>query len=100
MTEAERRQINALPAMIYHGVRTEDAVLMRMNSAPRSVAEKLGLLYRDAFGGDDERYSVGKARIFLKGMSSRDWSRARPEQAALSGAGYKKVWEILAGEGS
>jgi replicative superfamily II helicase len=99
MTEAERRRINALPAMIYHGVRTEDAVLMRMNSAPRSVAEKLGLLYRDAFDGDDGRYSVGKARIFLKNMSPRDWSRARPEQAPLSGAGYKKVWEILAGEG-
>lgn len=100
MTEAERRRINALPAMIYHGVRTEDAVLMRMNSAPRSVAEKLGSLYRDAFDGDDGRYSVGKARIFLKNMSPRDWSRARPEQAPLSGAGYKKVWEILAGEGS
>ena len=100
MTEAERRRINALPAMIYHGVRTEDAVLMRMNSAPRSVAEKLGSLYRDAFDGDDGRYSVGKARIFLKNMSPRDWSRARPEQAPLSGVGYKKVWEILAGEGS
>ncbi len=100
MADAERRRINALPAMIYHGVRTEDAVLMRMNSAPRSVAEKLGLLYRDAFDGDDGRYSVGKARIFLKNMSPRDWSRARPEQAPLSGAGYKKVWEILAGEGS
>ncbi len=100
MTDAERRRINALPAMIYHGVRTEDAVFMRMNSAPRSVAEKLGLLYRDAFDGDDGRYSFGKARIFPKNMSPRDWSRARPEQAPLSGAGYKKVWEILAGEGS
>jgi len=100
MTEAERRRINSLPAMIYHGVRTEDAVLMRMNSAPRSVAEKIGSLYRDAFGGDDGRYSVGKARIFLKGMSAREWNRARPEQAPLSGAGYKRVWEILAGEGS
>ena len=100
MTEVERRQINTLPAMIYHGVRTEDAVLMRMNSAPRSVAEKLGMLYRDTFSGDDKRYSVGKARAFLKSMSPRDWSRARPEQAPLSGAGYKKIWEILAGDGS
>ena len=32
LTEAEHRRINALPAMIYHGVRTEDAVLMRMNA--------------------------------------------------------------------
>jgi replicative superfamily II helicase len=100
MTEAERRRINALPAMIYHGVRTEDAVLMRMNSAPRSVAEKLGLLYRDAFEGDEGRYSVGKARRFLKSMSSRDWNRVRPRQAPLGGSGYKRVWEVLAGEGA
>ncbi|WP_419629081.1 DEAD/DEAH box helicase [Thiolapillus sp.] len=100
MTEADRRRINALPAMIYHGVRTEDAVLMRMNSAPRSVAERLGLLYRDVFGSDDARYSVGKARDFLKNMSPGDWSHARPEQAALSGSGYKKLWEVLAGEDS
>jgi hypothetical protein len=99
MTEAERRRINALPAMIYHGVRTEDAVLMRMNSAPRSVAEKLGSFYRDALG-DDGRYSVEKARLFLKSMSAREWDRARPVHASLSGAGYKRVWEILAGEGS
>lgn len=100
MTEAERRRFNALPAMIYHGVRTEDAVLMRMNSAPRSVSENLGSLYRESYGGEDERYSVGKAREFLKNMSLRDWSRAMPEQTPLGGDGYKKVWEILSGEGS
>jgi len=100
MTEAERRRINALPAMIYHGVRTEDAVLMRMNAAPRSAAEELGSLYKEAFGDDETRYSVGKARSFLKKMSPKDWNRARPADAALSGAGYKKIWEVLSGEGS
>ena len=99
MSEAERRRIHNLPAMIYYGVRTEDAVLMRMNSAPRSVAERLGLHYREAFSGDDARYSVAKAHDFLKGMSANDWDRVRPEQAPLGGAGYKKVWEVLAGEG-
>jgi replicative superfamily II helicase len=100
MDEAERRQINALPAMIYHGVRTEDAVLMRMNSAPRSAAEKLGALYRETTDNDQARYSVGKARRFLKNMTTRDWNRARPENAPLSGAGYRRVWAILAGEGN
>ena len=98
LPEAERRRINALPAMIYHGVRTEDAVLMRMNAAPRSAAENLGDLYRETFGEGDDRYSVGQARQFLKDLSDRDWRRARPESAALSGAGYKRVWEVLSGE--
>ena len=100
LSEAERRRINALPAMIYHGVRTEDAVLMRMNSAPRSVAEALGSLYREFTDGNEGRYSVGEARRFLKELDGRLWDHARPDGAPLSGTGYKRVWEILSGEAS
>ena len=100
LSESEKRRINALPAMIYHGVRSEDAVLMRMNSAPRSAAEALGNLYREFAGQDESRYSVGKARSFLKKLSAYDWDRARPDVAPLSGDGYKRVWEILSGEAS
>ena len=97
LPETERRRINALPAMIYHGVRTEDAVLMRMNAAPRSAAEALGSIYRELSGDDEDRYSVDKARNFLRKLSSEDWNRARPSDAALSGSGYKRIWEILSG---
>lgn len=98
LSDAERRRINTLPAMIYHGVRSEDAVLMRMNCAPRSAAENLGNLYRETIGERDDRYSVGQARRFLKSLSERDWQRARPDNAALSGNGFKRVWEVLSGE--
>ncbi len=95
---AERQRINTLPAMIYHGVRTEDAVLMRMNAAPRSAAEALGELYRDITGGNVERFSVGKARRFLKNLESGEWDTVRPENATLSGDGYMRVWRVLSGE--
>ena len=98
LPEAERRKINAVPAMIYHGVRSEEAVLMRMNSAPRTAAEALGTLYREFTGEDEGRYSVGDARRFLKELGVQEWHDARPEGAPLSGAGYKRVWEILSGE--
>ena len=98
LSEAEHRRINALPAMIYHGVRTEDAVLMRMNAAPRSVAENLGKLYRETVGEDDGRYSVVQAREFLKSLSDGEWRRARPESSALSGGGYRRLWRVLSGE--
>ena len=98
LSETERRRINALPAMIYHGVRTEDAVLMRMNSAPRSAAESLGAIYRNVTGEDEARYSVGRAREFLRSLTADGWDRARPSEAALSGSGYKRIWEILSGE--
>ena len=98
LSEADKRRINALPAMIYHGVSSEDAVLMRMNSAPRSAAEALGSLYREVTGGDERRYSVGEARRFLQGLGADEWDGVRPEGAALSGSGYKRVWEVLSGE--
>ncbi len=100
LSETEKRRINVLPAMIYHGVSSEDAVLMRMNSAPRSAAEALGSLYREVTGEDERRYSVGEARRFLQTLGSHDWDTVRPEGAALSGNGYKRVWEILSGEAS
>ena len=98
LSEADKRRINALPAMIYHGVSSEDAVLMRMNSAPRSAAEALGSLYRGVTGDDESRYSVGEARRFLQRLSTDEWNGVRPDGAPLSGSGYKRVWEILSGE--
>ena len=100
LSEADKRRINALPAMIYHGVSSEEAVLMRMNSAPRSAAEALGGLYREMTGSDESRYSVGDARRFLQGLGTEGWDGVRPEGAALTGTGYKRVWEILSGEAS
>ena len=98
LSDAEKRRINALPSMIYHGVRSEDAVLMRMNSAPRSVAEALGDLYRHECSRDEDRYSVRKARDFLRSLDTKSWGRAKPADAALSATGYKQVWEVLSGE--
>ena len=98
LSEVEKRRINALPAMIYHGVSSEDAVLMRMNAAPRSASEALGSLYREVTGEDEGRYSVGEARRFLQGLGADEWDGVRPEGAALSGTGYKRVWEVLSGE--
>lgn len=100
LPEAERRRMNALPAMIYHGVKTEDAVLMRMNAAPRSAAERLGEMYSRDTGNASDRYSVGKARDYLRNLSAADWAHAVPEGVPLSGDGYRRVWRVLSGEGS
>ena len=99
LNEDERRRLDALPAMIYHGVRSEEGVLMRMNSVPRSVAVKVGTLYRESNGTAASHYSIGHAREFLKGMDAATWGRVRPASSALSGDGYRRVWRILSGEG-
>lgn len=96
--EEERRRLDVLPAMIYHGVSSEEGVLMRMNSVPRSVAPQVGAMYREAGGTEEKRYSIGHAREFLQGMDAAAWDRARPSGAALSAADYQRVWRVLAGE--
>ena len=58
--------------MIYHGVKTEEAVLMRMNSAPLSVAERLGEEFKDNIGKETSEMSVSKVRDFLKSMKKND----------------------------
>jgi hypothetical protein len=98
LSEGERHQLNLLPAMIYHGVRTEAAVLMRMNSVPRSVAERIGVELGKDLGANVATAGVQRARQFLRGFAASDWERVRPKDAHLSGAGYKAVWEILSGE--
>jgi hypothetical protein len=99
LSDAERRQINALPAMIYHGVKTEAGVLMRMNSVPRSVAEKLGQVFEKKVGAVSDGQGVQAARGFLKNLDSAGWDAVKPSNAALSGSDYQRVWEILSGEG-
>ena len=98
LSATERRQIRTLPAMIYHGVRTEEAVLMRMNSVPRSAAEAAGELYRKSADAKEGWHSIGKARVFLRHLDESGWNKVRSEGAALSGAGYQRVWTILSGD--
>jgi hypothetical protein len=96
LTEDARRRINSLPAMIYHGVKTESAVLLRMNAVPRSVAETLGSQFKSDSGSQE--LSVKSARDFLKGLSDASWGAAAPKNAAMSGSDYREVWHQLSGE--
>jgi replicative superfamily II helicase len=96
LSEHEKRQINIIPAMIYHGVKTEEGVLMRMNAVPRSIAEQVGEELKKST--DQNSTTVHEARAFLKQMDQSVWNRIRPQNAYLSGTEYKRIWRILSGE--
>lgn len=98
LTDEQRRVINNLPAMLYHGVATEGGVLMRMNAVPRTVAERLGQDFIEQTGRDATRTRPADARAFLRELADADWQRAAPQEATLSGADYRRVWAQLAGE--
>ena len=98
LSESEKRQINIIPAMIYHGVKTEEGVVLRMNSVPRSIAESLGQELKNENNGAP--LNVQDARSQLKSSSEELWEKAKPESSPLTGSEYKKVWQILSGEGN
>lgn len=98
LSDEERHQINVLPAMIYHGVKSEEAVLMRMNSVPRSIAVQLGEEFRKRSGKPVSSVGISSVREFLKNLDANEWGRMCPEGSHLTGAGYKRVWEVLSGE--
>jgi hypothetical protein len=96
LAEDQRRAINLLGAMVYHGVASEAAVLMRMNAVPRTVAEPLG----QAFSGQrssPERAIPAEAREFVAGLSPDDWESVRPAEAVMTGEDYRLVWRTLSG---
>lgn len=98
LSETEKHRINILPAMIYHGVQSEEAVLMRINSVPRSIAERLGQEFRNDISKNKEDTNISNARQFLKNLDISAWDRAIPDDAYLSGLEYKTIWNILSGD--
>jgi hypothetical protein len=92
-----RRSINNLPAMLYHGVSSEAGIAMRINSVPRSIAERLGERFAGAVTSEDLGHPQ-VAREFLVSLREADWDEARPTGATMSGADYRHVWARLSGE--
>jgi hypothetical protein len=88
LSAGQKRHINLLPAMIYHRVKTEGGVLMRMNGVPRSIAESMGKTYEASQGGIAEGASIQKVRQFLASADIEIWNHARPTDAPLSGREY------------
>lgn len=98
LSPEEKRRINSLPAMIYHGVKTEAAVLMRMNSVPRSIAEPLGAELERKIEPTGGMKTLGAAREFLRNLDESDWRKFAPRGVAMSGHDYKDIWKRLSGE--
>jgi hypothetical protein len=98
LSRAQKRQIDLLPAMIYHGVKTEEGVLMRMNGVPRSIAERMGERYQQTAPASEGGGGIQKVRQFLAEADIETWNGARPTNAPLSGQEYKDVWRVIAGD--
>jgi DEAD/DEAH box helicase len=97
LSEDERRKLNEIPAMLYHGVNSAEAVVMRMNSVPRTISDALGKMYVASNEAKEVPSATG-ARNFLRSLSEADWNSARPSGGTMSGGDYQSVWATLSGE--
>ena len=87
-----------IPAMVYYGVDTDAAILMRMNSVPRSVAGRIGEAYAEEMegaGGDLRSAGGREVREWLSGLGDDEWEVAGGE--GIGGRECKMVWSRLSG---
>ncbi len=95
LTEDERRRLKNIPAMVYYGVNTEEGIVMRINNVPRSIANKLGEIYKTEIGD----ISPNSAYEWLKTKPSSVWDEGIPPDKNISGDDYKRIWEKLSAMG-
>lgn len=98
LTNEQKRQINLLPAMVYHGVSSEEAVLMRMNGIPRSIAESMGKQFKETSEPMGYKKSVQGVRDFIRSADIQVWSKSRANDSPLSAEAYRDVWRVISGE--
>ena len=87
-----------IPAMVYYGVDTDAAVLMRMNSVPRSAAGRIGAAYAEGLeGGGRDLHSAGgpEVRDWLSELGEDEWGRAGV--GGMAGRDLRAVWARLSG---
>ena len=85
----EQRSLRNLPARVYYGVNSDEAVALRLLGVPRAAAPALakGLSIR----ADEPLHRI---RGRLRAADAGEWTKVMGER----GASYHRVWSIMEGE--
>jgi replicative superfamily II helicase len=98
LSEDEKRRINNLPAMVFYGVNTDEAILMRINNVPRSISQRMGELFKKRSQASNLYETTGsEITRWLESLENSDWDKVVPSQKRISGKDYKQVWKQLSG---
>lgn len=88
LPDSDQRTLRNLPARVYYGVNTDEAVALRLLGVPRTVAQPLA---RHLNVSADEPLHRLRARV--RGMGVGAWTAALGD----GGATYHRVWSIIDG---
>jgi hypothetical protein len=86
--------IDLIPAMVLHGVKTKEAIALRMLNVPRFIAEKIANTIRR------ENIALNSIDEWLDKSDNKLWQSALPSGAAIKGSECKHLWEIIEGKKS
>lgn len=84
-------ELRTVPAMVFHGVRSREAIGLRMLGVPRFVAEGLAAQARSKGVG------IVQLRDWLASTNEDDWTRALPMGSKISGEECRRLWRVLGG---
>lgn len=84
----ERRSLRNLPARVYYGVNSDEAIALRLLGVPRTAAQKLAM----ALGVDSSK-PLHRIRSDLYQAGEQVWTKAMGDR----GASYHRVWTIIEG---
>ncbi|MEO8965593.1 MAG: DEAD/DEAH box helicase [Gammaproteobacteria bacterium] len=82
----ELQENSYIPSMVYYGVDTKDALLMRMAGVPRRLAKPLSQIINK-----NETLSLTQIRTRINSLSASQWDSITPQGSGLTG----KEWKIL-----
>jgi hypothetical protein len=89
LSPEEQRSLRNLPARVYYGVNTDEAVALRLLGVPRTAAPALA---KELAVKTDE--PLHRVRGRLRAADASEWIRAMGER----GESYHRVWSIMEGE--
>jgi hypothetical protein len=89
MTEEERKALRNLPARVYYGVNSDEALALRLLGVPRMAAAPLARAL-----GISGSESLNEIRARLRASDIDTWQAALGER----GKSYHRVWSIIEGE--
>lgn len=89
MTEDEFKELSNLPARVYYGVNSDDAMMLRLAGVPRIASNELSRTLQNI-----QNESVTNVRHILKNGGEALWQVAMGHE---KGSVYYKVWSVIEG---
>ncbi len=98
LSDETRAAIRSVPSMIYFGVPTIEAVLMRSLGVPRSISVAMGKRFTLEATDAEPAPCLQKARAWLERSSDKTWEEAASEsKLPMDGKRMRDAWRVITG---